>query len=133
MVKLLDRICQPLFVMGSKVQGSKVWGFALRATTPQAGFRVQEFLVAGNWSLAPGHRSLIAGRLSKVYWCQVFRRGGSGVRCHQVSGRLRDARCGCLLGTMRWLLIVLVLVLKFVLVIVPLVVPVLSKVMNNTS
>jgi len=32
------------------VPGSKVWGFALCATTPQAGFRVQGFLPQGSRS-----------------------------------------------------------------------------------
>jgi hypothetical protein len=32
MVKLLDRICQPFFVMGSKVQGSGFKGLGLRAS-----------------------------------------------------------------------------------------------------
>ena len=29
------------------MMGSKVWGFALRATTPQAGFKGSEVLVTG--------------------------------------------------------------------------------------
>ena len=31
--------------------GSKVWGFALRATTPQAGFTVQRLKINGNSDL----------------------------------------------------------------------------------
>jgi hypothetical protein len=61
------------------MMGSKVWGFALRATTPQAGFKgseVQriEVLVTGYWLLASGHwlrfrslgSKLIAHRLASL-------------------------------------------------------------------
>jgi hypothetical protein len=44
--------------------GSKVWGFALRATTTQAGFTVQRLKINGNSAkIVPYFRSNIKGKV----------------------------------------------------------------------